>query len=347
MKKKMRDILVLGYFGYETNQLDGQTVKTRNVHALLELKTGRKVELFDTEMLSYGYKAYLSMVRKLIKSGDILYLPAQRNLRLFLPLLYLMSRLLGIRIFYIVIGGWLPEFVLAHRLHRILLKRINGIFVETSAMYSGLTERLGFNNVAIFPNFRIVDFKPDPGPESPDLKLVFMSRVTPLKGVDRLFALDRLIHQSGKWSKICIDLYGPIDSVYRQSFEEGIKEAHILTYKGILQPDQILSTLASYDAMLFPTRYPGEGCPGAIIDAYIAGIPVIATDWRYNNEFVVNGVTGFVYSPDKVETLFDAVMNLNTDREMLKNMKKAALLKSGEYNSDSAWEILTAKTGIC
>ena len=30
----MSKVLVLGYFGYQTNQLDGQTVKTRDVYRL-------------------------------------------------------------------------------------------------------------------------------------------------------------------------------------------------------------------------------------------------------------------------------------------------------------------------
>ena len=33
-----KKILVIGYFGYKSNQLDGQTIKTRNVYKLIKLK---------------------------------------------------------------------------------------------------------------------------------------------------------------------------------------------------------------------------------------------------------------------------------------------------------------------
>ena len=48
----MKKILVLGYFGYQTNQLDGQTVKTRDVYRLAkEQLTNCDVEYFDTQSL--------------------------------------------------------------------------------------------------------------------------------------------------------------------------------------------------------------------------------------------------------------------------------------------------------
>lgn len=37
-----RKVLVLGYFGYNTNQLDGQTVKTRHIYTLAEELVGKK-----------------------------------------------------------------------------------------------------------------------------------------------------------------------------------------------------------------------------------------------------------------------------------------------------------------
>ncbi len=46
-----RRILVLGYFGYLNNQLDGQTIKTRNIYELLLLKTSDNisVNIYDTQ----------------------------------------------------------------------------------------------------------------------------------------------------------------------------------------------------------------------------------------------------------------------------------------------------------
>lgn len=48
----MNKVLVLGYFGNLTNQLDGQTVKTRDVYRLAkEQLTDCDIEYFDTQSL--------------------------------------------------------------------------------------------------------------------------------------------------------------------------------------------------------------------------------------------------------------------------------------------------------
>ena len=45
--------LVLGYFGYRINQLDGQTVKTRDLFRLLKEHEGNNTVFFDTQEFQY------------------------------------------------------------------------------------------------------------------------------------------------------------------------------------------------------------------------------------------------------------------------------------------------------
>ena len=59
-------------------------------------------------------------------------------------------------------------------------------------------------------------------------------------------------------------------------------------------PDKSVDVLKCYFALLFPTDYEGEGCAGTLRDAYSAGVPVIASDWKYNAE-LVNEDVGYVY----------------------------------------------------
>ena len=48
MKKK---VLVIGAFGYECNQLDGQTIKTRSVYQILKERYKGKHSYIDTLQL--------------------------------------------------------------------------------------------------------------------------------------------------------------------------------------------------------------------------------------------------------------------------------------------------------
>ena len=50
----MNRILVLGYFGYKTNRLNGQTVKTRDIYRLVTEQTNGAVDFYDTEEAKYN-----------------------------------------------------------------------------------------------------------------------------------------------------------------------------------------------------------------------------------------------------------------------------------------------------
>lgn len=81
------------------------------------------------------------------------------------------------------------------------------------------------------------------------------------------------------------DIYGPVkDSEYGQLLEREIKSlpSHVqVTYKGAIQPDQVIHTLQQYDAFVLPTL--GENFGHAIFEALGAGIPVFIseqTPWK-------------------------------------------------------------------
>ena len=89
----MNKVLVLGYFGYLTNQLDGQTVKTRDVYRLAkEQLNDCDVEYFDTQSLQKNKILVLKMFYKVMGCETLLYLPAHNNLKVFFPLIFISWR---------------------------------------------------------------------------------------------------------------------------------------------------------------------------------------------------------------------------------------------------------------
>lgn len=87
-------------------------------------------------------------------------------------------------------------------------------------------------------------------------------------------------------------------------------------------------TLASYNVMLFPTFWPGEGFPGIVVDAFIAGIPIVATDWNLNSSLIDNGNTGIIIPPHDVDSLtstMESIINGEIDiQQMGLNAQKEA-----------------------
>ena len=127
----MRKILVLGAFGWANDSLDGQTVKTRDLHRLISEQFEDEVDYFDTSSVRSNKVHLLHMFWKLIHCKTLAYLPAQNNIKYLFPVIFVLSVLLGFKIHYFVVGGWLREFLSDLPIHRFMLKRIAGIHVET------------------------------------------------------------------------------------------------------------------------------------------------------------------------------------------------------------------------
>lgn len=340
-------ILVLGYFAYEYHQIGGQISKTRNVYNLLaqkEAKYNYTLEYFDTQSFKKNKWNILKMFRKISKCDKLVYIAAHGNLKYLFPIIFLISKLLTIEIHYIVVGGWLDDFIKNKPIHIRFLRKINGIYPQTNKLTTHLKEHYNFTNVFQLQNFRIVDNdlkdskkqgKTDPA----GLRLVFMGHVFPKKGVDTIFLLEEELTKV-KLDNIQIDIYGPLDKEYEVEFKSKLKLHPKVNYKGFLKPSQIHATLKNYDLMLFPTKYYTEGFPGSILDAYISDIPVVATNWEYANEFINHDVCGLITDFDNEEVYIREVIKL------LKNPSKIETLKLGipkqlqKYSSESAWKVL-------
>ncbi len=338
-----KDILILGYFGDKSNKLNGQTVKTRDLYRLISSKCDN-VSYFDTERFQYDKLSVLELLKKLAKCHTLVYLPAHGNLKYIFPVLFLLSLLFRFKILYFIIGGWLPEYLSTKPMHRAMLRRIDGIYPESSILQQRLQAKYHFNNLTYFPNFRFTNYKPVNHHEQGKLKLVFMARIDIEKGIDTIFELGNYINTKYTQEQITINFYGQINPTDKDFFIKGIDKFNFMSYKGVLQPDNIHSTLAFYDALILPTRYPGEGLPGSVIDAYIAGIPVIVSNWKYAKELVTDGYCGCIIPyTDNLPAFKEKIDFLYNNPEALAQMKQNAIKESKKYSPEFAWTIIKDK----
>lgn len=340
-----RKFLVIGYLGFVTNQLDGQTIKTRNIYELLRSKSENfySVSHFDTQEFQKNKLLIFKMVWRILMCDELIYLPGENNLKFLFPIIFFFCKLKRIDILYFVIGGWLAEFLRHKKLHVFFLKKIKGIFAESEQLTNKLENSYQFHNISTFPNFRMHKFVPSFRNNHNTFKIVYMSRVTRMKGIDAVFRLAK--HMEERYKKeasISIDFFGPIEKLDEGYFKEQVGKYQMVTYRGALEPEHINSTLDVYDLFVLPTKYSGEGFPGAILDAYISGLPVIVSNWKYLPEFVDVGKTGYIFDLDKEEQFYDYVEKLYLDRDLLLTMKHNAFEKSKMYTAEVAWEILEA-----
>lgn len=112
--------------------------------------------------------------------------------------------------------------------------------------------------------------------ESQDIpRWVYLSRVTPKKGLDRALLALRNVG-----SPVQFDIYGPIEDANFWaeciSLIEKLPSHVAANYRGTVEPSTIAATFAQYDAFLFPTA--GENYGHVISESLAAGCPVICTD---------------------------------------------------------------------
>lgn len=330
-------ISVIGYFGYRTNKLDGQTVKTRDLTRLITEHYGPP-SFYDTQEFRYKPLSIFRMFALVARSKQLVYLPAHGNLKYLFPLIWIISKLFCTRIHYFVVGGWLANYIEPLPIHRFMLRRISGIYPETHELEKNLRDKYGYDHVCVFKNFRFLETESfENSHESGKLKLVFMARVTKIKGLDYIFALGDYIFANSLDEKVSVDFYGNLNPKDESYFFDHIKKFPFMAYHGPLQPIDIHQTLSQYDALLLPTHYVGEGIPGSIVDAYMSGIPVIVTEWKYAHELVEDEQTGLIIPfTDGQDELNKSVERLLNDEILLNRMKHAAKEYGKTYSAEEA-----------
>lgn len=306
----MNRIAIIGKFGAGKKLYDGQTVKTRNLKELLEKRADNKIIQVDTCYATVNkVKLLVDTVLAMVVCRHVFLLVSVNGMNVYLPLLFYLNKILKRHIYHYVIGSELLEMVSENRK---LVKYLNAFDVNWFEYESGtrFLRQKGVTNVLTLPNFKYLMPCDEPKYECHDeYRFCTFSRVMEEKGITDAIEAVREINQQYGRKIASVDIYGPIDPGYKQTLESLLAENNeCATYKGICDSDKSVGVLKHYYALLFPTRWPGEGVPGTIIDAYAAGLPIIASDWNANKEVISHSKTGILYPSHEGSTLLEAML---------------------------------------
>ncbi|MGX6591143.1 glycosyltransferase family 4 protein [Cetobacterium ceti] len=333
---KQDNILLIGYFGYINNQLDGQTIKTRLIEEMLN-ESFKNILIFDTQILKYKKIMLFNLIMKVLKSKKVIIMPGRNGLKLLFPIIFFISKVKNIDIYYIVIGGWLIEFLKKNYIITIFLKRITRIYIEIPTLNEILIKK-GFKNSKILYNFRKIFLKENKKLKKEDknkFKLVFVSRVIKEKGI--LFLIESL--KKLKKEDIYLDIYGPITNELKKELLDIVQEIKTIQYKGVIYKE-VSEVLQNYDLFVFPTFYEGEGHAGVIIESYIAGLPILASDWKYNKDFIIENKTGKLFETNNFDSFKKKLFEFYNNRELLTNMKEGIKEEVKKYSYNEIKEFL-------
>lgn len=340
-----KTVTVIGHFGFGKNLLNGQTVKTKILTAALEEKLGaQRVLKIDTRggarrLPDVVFQAFRAMCR----CQNVVILPAHNGLRILAPILSFFSLLTKCRLHYVVIGGWLPEFLQKRKLLTKQLKGFAGIYVETSTMKTAL-ESMGFHNVFLMPNckqLRQLGHEDLVYPEVEPYKLCTFSRVMKEKGIEDAVNAVQAVNAAFERTVYTLDIYGQVDENQVRWFEDLQKTfPDYIHYGGLVPYDKSVEVLKDSFALLFPTRFFTEGIPGTIIDAYAAGVPVISAKWESFADVVTEGVTGLGYAFENTVALEALLLQCAQEPKKILSLKEKCLEEAHNYMPETAVKIL-------
>ncbi|MEM1119741.1 MAG: glycosyltransferase family 4 protein [Bacteroidota bacterium] len=246
--------------------------------------------------------------------GQVIFLNcSDKGIRYLSPILYLIAQLFRLKLVIRPFGGDFKTYT--SKFGRLQTFVFNQTTLKADLLCLQTKELMEFYQSENIPTFQL--------PTSRDLppmrlqrknrpyqkRFVFLGLVNRSKGIDHLLAANRQLTDD-----YTIHIYGPIRENYEVDKEKNylvkFKEQDGI-YQGVLAKEEVLETLQKYDVLVLPTFYRGEGYPGAIIEAYSLGLPVITTKWKAIPEIVVDGKTGLLIEPQSTGALVKAIQFFN------------------------------------
>lgn len=329
----MNTIILIGGIALGRTPYDGETMKNQ---LLIERfrQIGYRVIVVDTLRWQHRPWVLLQLLWVLFRYRNAkIVISASLSCRYLLR--FLCYAPLSWKYYFWVIGGKMAEFVRDGLYSTDSLSKCERIIVEGTSMEKQLLA-LGLKNVIVVPNFKPINYHPnlEERDMSNPFRFAFLSRVRADKGVPEIVeAVAKLRKESV--NRFIVDIFGPMDDEYKEEFEALIAQEQNICYKGFLNlfnNDSGYDVLSSYDCMLFPTSWKGEGFPGIVIDAAIAGLPMIATDWNMNRYFIQQGKTGFLIPPRDARALADKMKLVMAPNFDLLAMRRQCLAYAEQYD---------------
>lgn len=207
-------------------------------------------------------------------------------------------------------------------LYRTLARRLAAVAAVSEAAAVEATELLGLEAgaVVVVRNGRDPSDYPAHPPVSgggPELKLVFVGHLNPGKRPDHFVELVAALRARGIAVEATMIGGGPL-------LEEIRPAAHAQGIDVLGQRDDVPALLGSFDVLVFTSASAGEGMPGVLIEAGLAGLAVVATDVPGAREVIDHGVTGLVVPVDDSRALVESVCRLALDPDLRSAMGAVA-----------------------
>lgn len=208
-----------------------------------------------------------------------------------------------------------------HRVLRTYHKAVDA-YIATTRFARDMHLRGGLPSDRVYLKANFVSADPGVGQGEGGYAL-YLGRLSPEKGIGVL--LDAWRDQAGLMPLMIVG-DGP-----QRGEVEALASVHPgVTYRGWLSGEALNSTMKSAAALVLPSlNY--EGFPKAIVEAFAAGLPVIASRMGAMAEVIEHETTGLLFPPGQAEALRASVSWVQAHRTQFARMRALARSRFEEH----------------
>ena len=205
--------------------------------------------------------------------------------------------------------------------HRVLIQRSRVVAGVSNEMVVEAVSRFGVSKerAVYIPNgrdpLRFVEVDRSGRPEHP-VRFVFVGHLTRTKRPGYFVDVVSSVRRSGVDAVGLVVGDGPLLAEMSTSVEEGIEL--------LGRRDDVPQILAASDIFLFTSVSEGEGMPGVLIEAGLAGLPTVTTDVPGARTVILDGETGFIVGEGDFDGFVTCAQRLAQDPELRLRMGRAA-----------------------
>jgi glycosyltransferase involved in cell wall biosynthesis len=219
-------------------------------------------------------------------------------------------------------------------------KRADGI-VAISPHMADTIRRYGIttDKVSLIPNgidpreIGVVENEVSRGADYGPLRLLFVGRIEPIKGLDCLVAACEELDRRG--IEFTLAIAGKGSSTYVDQLKQRIQRAglqHRIEWIGSVPREKLFSLYSQHQILVVPSI--NDPCPLVVLESMASGLPVVGSHVGGIPMMVEQGETGFTVPAEDPLALSNAISQLGQDRTLLAKMALNSLERAKLFS----WE---------
>lgn len=295
--------------------------KTRLVFDYLKKEGDVEVEFCNMFTVGRSFNLFRKITYGYIRNDSVVVITSTRGTKVISKVLFLLKIFNKKPIVYLIVGN---QQKLLNSFSGWVRKSIDKVYFEVDSMQFELKEKY---NVGFFSNCKNVQPVITEYSASKPIKICYYSEISFRKGFDRIVhALDEINKNEIKYE---LDVFGFYVNDQKK-MENLLNNRNYIYYKGVVKRENSKEKLSCYRYMVFPSRHRLEGVPGAIVDAFEAGLPVVCSDVGFLNEVVKDNYTGFLFNDD--DQLIALMNKLYIQPELIDSLRKNVYKELKKYD---------------